>query len=36
MEVIVMGGDLRDVIRDGWGSRPACTVQADTRIMDFQ
>lgn len=30
-----MRGDLRDVIRDGRGSRPARTVYADRRVMDF-
>jgi len=35
IKVIVMNGDLRDVIRDGWGSRPACAVHADRRVMDF-
>jgi len=35
MEVIGMRGDLRDVIRDGWGSRPACAVHTDRRVMDF-
>ncbi len=32
---LVMNGDLRDVIRDGCGSRPACAVHADRRVMDF-
>ena len=35
IDVIVMNGDLRDVIRDGWGSRPACAVYANRRVMDF-
>jgi len=33
--VVVMNGDLRDLIRDGRGSRPACAVHADRRVMDF-
>ena len=36
IDVVVMNGDLRDVIRDGWGSRPACAVQAGRRVMDFR
>ena len=35
IDVVVMNGDLRDVIRDGWGSRPDCAVQVDRRGMDF-
>jgi len=35
IDVIVMNGDLRDVIGDGWGSRPACAVHADRRGMEF-
>ena len=31
--MIVMGGDLRDVIRAGWCSRPARAVER--RVMDF-
>jgi len=30
-----MNGDLRDVIRDGWGRLSACAVQADRRVMDI-
>ena len=35
MKVIVMGGDLGVVIRDGWGRTPACAMDADRRVMDF-
>jgi hypothetical protein len=37
MEVIVIDGELTtDVIHDVWGSRPACFVYADRRVMDFR
>ncbi|MFH1954361.1 MAG: hypothetical protein ABIL06_22425 [Pseudomonadota bacterium] len=37
IEVIVIDGELTtDVIHDVWGSRPACFVYADRRIMDFR
>ncbi len=36
IKVIVIDGELRDVIRDGWGRRPACTGQADRGVVDFR
>ena len=32
-----MDGELTtDVIHDVWGSRPACAVHADKRVVDFR
>ena len=32
-----MDGELTtDVLRDVWGSPPACTVHTDRRVMDFR
>src|SRR3972149_8103975 len=37
IEVIVIDGELTtDVIHDVWGSRPACAVDTDRRVMDFR
>jgi hypothetical protein len=37
IRVIVIDGELTtDVIHDAWGSRPACFVYVDRRIMDFR
>jgi hypothetical protein len=37
IEMIVIDGELTaEVIHDVWGSRPACFVYADRRIMDFR
>ena len=35
--MIVFDGELTtDVIHDVWGSRPACAVHTDRRVMDFR
>ena len=37
IKVIVIDGELTtDVIHDVWGSRPACAVHTDRRVMDFR
>ena len=34
--MIVIDGELRDIIHDNWVYRPACAVRRDRRIMDFR
>lgn len=34
--VIVIDGQLRLIIHDAWGRRPASAVHTDRRIMDFR
>jgi hypothetical protein len=36
IEVIIAGELTAEVIHDVWGSRPACFVYADRRVMGFR